>query len=118
MSAPTVASYRFGEIIITGQAFCSDVIILPDRVLSGWRRLEGHVLRPEDLADVFERAPQTLIVGLGAHSRMRIPPETQLALEQAGIRLLALPTEQACQEYNRLQSSNPGSAAAALHLTC
>jgi len=118
MNPPCVESYRFGQIVIDGQHHDRDVIILPDRVLGDWWRQRGHLLYPEDLTAVFQAAPGTLVVGLGAHGRMQIAAETRRALEAAGIRLLALPTDQACEAYNELQQSRPGMVAAALHLTC
>ena len=57
-----------------------------------------------------------LVVGQGAYGRMRVPAETRQALQAAGIELIAQPTEQACQTYNRLRQKR--AVAAALHLTC
>jgi hypothetical protein len=116
MSTPQIETYRFGHIVIDGQPHSRDVIVLPDRVLDGWQRREGHVLHADDLAAVFEAAPDLLIVGQGAHGRMAVAPETQRALQAAGIELIALPTQEACQTYNRLREQR--SVAAALHLTC
>ena len=113
---PHIESYRFGYIRIDGQAHDQDVIILPDRVIGGWWRKEGHVLHPEDLEDVFEAAPQVLVVGQGAYGKMRVTPETQKALSAAGIELVVASTEEACQTYNTLRESRV--VAAALHLTC
>jgi len=113
---PHIESYRFGYILIDGQAHDRDVIILPDQVIGGWWRKEGHVLHPEDLEAVFEAAPQVLVVGQGAYGKMRVTPETRKALSAAGIELVAAPTEKACQTYNTLQERRV--VAAALHLTC
>ena len=113
---PRIESYRFGYILIDGQAHDRDVIILPDQVIGGWWRKEGHVLHPEDLEAVFEAAPQVLVVGQGAYGKMRVTPETRRALSAAGIELVAAPTEEACQTYNTLRERRV--VAAALHLTC
>ena len=113
---PHIESYRFGYIRVDGQAHDRDVIILPDRVIGGWWRKEGHALHPEDLEAVFEAAPQVLIVGQGAYGKMRVTPETRQALSAAGIELVAAPTEEACQTYNTLRERRVVSAA--LHLTC
>jgi hypothetical protein len=116
MSAPHIESFRFGHIVIDGQAHDKDLIILPDRVVGGWWRQEGHALYPEDLQAVFQAAPQALVVGQGTNGLMRVNAETRQALQAAGIELIALPTDQACQTYNRLREEQ--SVAAALHLTC
>ena len=116
MKPPHIDSYRFGQVIIDDQTHDRDVIILPDRVLAGWWRQAGHLLKPADLKPVFEAAPQTLIVGQGVPGRMQVPRQTQKALQAAGIRLVTLPTDQACQTYNTMCEKD--TTAAALHLTC
>lgn len=116
MNAPQIETYRFGHIVIDGRSYGKDVIILPDRVLGGWWRQEGHVLHPDDLGAVFKAEPDLLVVGQGAYGRMEVTQETRRALETAGIELIARPTEEACQTYNR--ACEQRAVAAALHLTC
>ncbi len=116
MTPPKVDSYRFGRIVIDGQSYTSDVIILPNRVIPKWWRKEGHSLHVDDLKVVFEAAPQVLVIGQGAVSRMVIPDDTRQALEAAGMEVIALPTQEAIQTYNSL--SQQRTVAAALHLTC
>jgi hypothetical protein len=116
MAGPHIDSYRFGHIVIDGQPYARDVIILPDRVLGGWWRREGHALHPDDLEQVFQAGPEVLIVGQGANGRMRVTRETRRALQEAGIRLIACPTEEACRTFNSLYQEQ--ATAAALHLAC
>jgi hypothetical protein len=94
----------------------NSAIILPNRVIGGWWCKEGHALHPEDLEAVLEAAPEVLVVGQGAYDRMRVTEETEKALQDAGIELIALPTGQAVEAYNRLRDER--AVAAALHLTC
>ncbi len=116
MATPKIESYRFGRIVIDGEAHDKDVIILPGRVIGGWWRKSGHVLHPEDLDAVFEAAPEMLIVGQGANGRMRVTRETEQALAAADIELVALDTDAAVERYNALREA--GNVAAVLHLTC
>ena len=116
MSTPRIDSYRFGQIVIDDQTYHKDVIIFPDRVQGGWWREAGHLLQPVDLTDVLAARPKVLVVGEGAYGRMDVAPETEQNLQAAHIELIALPTEQACQTYNRLRGR--GNIVAALHLTC
>ncbi|MFC2037426.1 Mth938-like domain-containing protein [Chloroflexota bacterium] len=116
MGTMRIDAYRFGHLVVDGQSYDQDAIILPDRVLAGWRRKEGHALHREDLEAVFEARPEVLIVGQGAYARIRVTAEASQALESAGIEVIAQPTFQACQTYNRLRLQK--STAAALHLTC
>lgn len=116
MSTPHIDSYNFGKIVIDGQAHSKDVILLPDRVIPNWWRIEGHKLSMSDLGDVMAAKPQGLIIGQGAFSRMQVPHQIESELRIRGIELIVLPTSEACQKYNQL--SRDGKFAAALHLTC
>ncbi len=116
MSTPRIEDYDFGHIVIDGERYEEDVIILPDRVVSNWWRDEGHTLQTQDLDAVLEADVDVLVVGQGAYTRMSIPQETRQALEAADIEVMAHDTEQACQTYNDRREN--GGVAAALHLTC
>ncbi len=116
MSAPQIESYRFGHLVVDGQAHTEDLILLPDRVVADWWRKQGHALHPTDLEAVFEASPEILVVGQGAYGRMDVTSEARQALQTAGIELVAQPTKQACQTYNEMRGLRP--VAAALHLTC
>lgn len=116
MSIPQIESYRFGQLVVDKQVHTKDLIILPERVTGGWWRKEGHNLLPEDLEAVIAAGPEVLVVGKGAYGRVRIAAETRLALQKAGIELIAQNTKKACQTYNQLRTQQR--VAAALHLTC
>jgi hypothetical protein len=116
MSAPKIETYSFGRISVDNQEHTKDLIILPERVVGGWWRKEGHNLLPEDLESVIAAGPEVLVVGKGAYGRVRIATETRQVLQEAGIELIAQNTKKACQTYNQLRLQQP--VAAALHLTC
>jgi len=111
-----IDSYDFGEIVIDGKHYTSDVIIYPDRIDANWWRKEGHELHPEDLTEVVEEKPAVLVVGTGKYGLMEVLPETWDFLQSRGIRLIVEETDDACQAYNRLLGSER--VVAALHLTC
>jgi uncharacterized protein len=58
-----IRDYRFGHVVIDGEAHARDVIVLPSRVVANWWRKEGHSLVLDDLDDVIDELPGTLIVG-------------------------------------------------------
>ena len=116
MPIPYIDDYQFGKIVINGEVHKKDVIILPSRIISGWRREEGHVLHVSDLQEVLAAHPQVLIIGLGAYSRMRVTSEVVNALGAARIEMISLDTGNACKVYNN--RSKISEVAAALHLTC
>jgi len=116
MSPPRIELYHFGLVVIDGKAYSKDLIVLPERVVPNWWRLEGHNLQPEDLDEVIQARPTALVVGKGTFERMQIDPRAETALKEAGIELIALPTGEAWETYNKLSLEK--SVAAALHLTC
>ena len=112
-----IDSYQFGEIIIDGVTYNSDVIILGDSVQSNWWRRQGHSLSAEDLKTVIAAKPSVLVVGCGASGLMKVPEETRQVLQEHDIQLQALDTDKAVQRFNELSQSGVN-VAAALHLTC
>jgi len=107
--------YRFGRLVVDGEEETRDVIVLPDRVVRNWWRIDGHSLVMEDLEDVADDLPERLIVGTGADQRMRPDPALIRDLEKRGVNVEVLPTDRAVERYREL---DPAKAAAALHLTC
>ncbi len=111
-----VGSYRFGQVVINGKSYTSDVIIFPDRVSGSWWRKSGHQLCLEDIAEVTAENPEVLVVGTGASGLMKVLPEVEQSAETRGIKLIAETTNEACNTYNQLCHSQR--AVAALHITC
>jgi len=111
-----IESYNFGKIAIDGKNYTSDVIIFPDHVQDGWWREEGHMLRIEDLKDVFEAKPEVVVVGTGYFSSMKVPNEVREHLASMKIQLIVENTREAYKTYNRLASTKR--TIAAFHLTC
>ncbi len=112
-----IDSYHFGRIVVEGQPYSADLILLPERVEANWWRRSGHELHPDDLTTVLEARPKTLVVGTGMWGRMRILPETEHLLREKGIHLIALETGKAVETYNRLRQEDLA-VAGAFHLTC
>jgi hypothetical protein len=117
---PRSAATAFGRVTIDGHEETRDVIVLPDRVLPdrvvrGWWRKEGHRLVLEDLDEVLDELPERLLVGTGAYRQMRPDPGALGALRARGVDVEVLPTAEAVRRYAQL---DPRKSAAALHLTC
>ena len=116
MAVNTIDSYQFGQIVVSGQKYTSDVIIFPDRVRDNWWRKTGHQLCLEDIAEVLTENPEVLIVGTGASGLVKVLPEVERGVETQGIKLIVEATDRACHTYNHVCHSQR--AVAALHLTC
>jgi hypothetical protein len=112
---PEIHGYTFGRVTIDGHEETLDVIVLPDRVVRGWWRKEGHGLVLEDLNAVLDELPERLLVGTGAYGRLRPDPGTLETLRARGVEVEVLTTAEAVQRYAQL---DPRKTAAALHLTC
>jgi len=111
-----IDSYQFGEIVVNGKKYTSDVIIFPDSVKDNWWRKTGHQLCLDDIAEVLTENPEVLVVGTGASDLMKVLPEVRQVVEAQGIELIVEATDKACHTYNQLCHSRR--AVAALHLTC
>lgn len=111
-----IDSYDFGEVVIDGKRYTSDVIILPNGIRDQWFRREGHRLCADDLGDVLDKKPDVIVVGTGNPGLMKVLPETERLIESKGIKLIVQPTREACRTYNQLTPSQE--VVALLHLTC
>jgi hypothetical protein len=113
-----IDDYATGSHIrIAGKTYRQDLKIINGQIRGNWWRREGHRLDPEDIEDILSARPQILIVGTGYAGRMRIPQATRSAISGQGIRLVAEPTAQAVQTFNRLAEKDE-TVAGAFHLTC
>ena len=114
-----IDSYQFGKIVIDGQSYTSDLIILGDAVQSDWWRQQGHSLAADDIKTILDAKakPSVLVVGCGASGLMEIPDETRQALKKRNIQLEMYDSYKAVQKFNELSEAGVN-VAAALHLTC
>ena len=112
---PLLQDYSFGRIVVDGEEQTRDLIVLPNRVFTNWWRRDGHSLAIEDLAEVEDELPEKLILGTGAHGRLRPPQAVIEELERRGIDVEVLRTDDAVRRYGELEERR---TAAALHLTC
>lgn len=111
-----IDSYSFGEIIIDGHAYTSDVIIYVDHVDASWWRKEGHRLHPEDIVDALNARPDILIIGTGYAGVMTVPKKTLEHIASQGVDVKVERTGKAVDLFNSLQGKKK--SVIALHLTC
>jgi len=111
-----IDSYKFGQIVIDGRRYDSDLIIYPDHIDSKWWRKEGHLLKKSDLVDIVKFKPDILIIGTGNPGLLKVTDETVHYIKSKEISLIVEKTENACKIYNKLKENKI--IIAALHLTC
>ena len=112
-----IESYNFGKIIINGKIYNSDLIIFKDRINDSWWRKEGHNLCIDDIKEIIDKKPDTLIIGTGNFGLMKVPEELIEHIKSSGIKqVIVKKTGDACNEYNKLCKKK--NIVAAFHLTC
>ncbi|MEM3699550.1 MAG: MTH938/NDUFAF3 family protein [Candidatus Bathyarchaeia archaeon] len=111
--------YDFGVMVINGKRYTSDLIIYQWKVFDGWWRRESHRLYMEDLNRIFsfEPKPQVLVVGTGFSGLLKVSREVEETLRSHKIELVAQPTKEAIQTFNKFLASGKR-VAGAFHLTC
>ena len=122
-----IESYEFGAIVINGKRYTSDLIVFPERVIDDWWRKEGHKVHVEDLEEILRHEPKPgmLIVGTGYYGLVKISSEVENILKSHEIALVAQPTREACQTFNKLLQNDLSVnrpkrkvIVGAFHLTC
>lgn len=111
-----IESYEFGRMVVDGQPYTSDIIILPQRIISSWWRKEGHKLSPEDLEKALEEKFEILVVGTGFFGLMKIDAAVRETARLQGWTLIAENTKKAVRAYNEMAVRKR--TAGAFHLTC
>lgn len=111
-----IDAYSFGEMVIDGKAYHSDLIIFPDRVKANWWRKEGHLLQLEDLDEIIAENPEVLIIGTGSSGIMKVPEALRKELLKKKIELYVADTRKAVEIFNSVTEAKR--AIAAFHLTC
>lgn len=108
--------YEFGRITVEGKNYTHDLLILPDRIISPWWRLEGHEVSLKDLEIVWEEKTTYLVIGTGAYGMMRVAEEVKKKTAELGIHLIARKTAEAVKIYNQYEPTKQ--VIGAFHLTC
>lgn len=108
--------YKFGEIVIDGQVYNRDLIILPDRIILNWRRREGHRLILDDIGKIQLSNIRCLIIGTGKFGLMKVDTQLLQKLAAEGIECYTEKTDKAVKIYNDLADIKK--VAALFHLTC
>ncbi|MDH5404419.1 MAG: Mth938-like domain-containing protein [Candidatus Heimdallarchaeota archaeon] len=92
--------YQKGEIIIGGNSYHNDVIILPNKIISNWKRQSYTILTINDLQLIIPERPCFLIVGSGYSGSIPIPEDTQNRLRSLGFELFVGTNRNAMHKYN------------------
>lgn len=97
-----IDAFRFGEMIIDGRCYRTDIVLYPDHVEALWERCEQHVVKIADMRKILLLRPEYLLIGAGQPGLLHVLWETQEYILQQGIQLVTVPTENAIRLYNRI----------------
>ena len=112
-----IERYSFGNIIINGHSYTSDLIIFPHRISASWWRKDGHNCSLRDLEEAIDFKPNALIIGTGARGTMKVDFEVFRFFEHNNnMILIEQPTDEAVNIFNKFNNDSIR-VVAALHLT-
>ncbi|MFH2026224.1 MAG: MTH938/NDUFAF3 family protein, partial [bacterium] len=109
-------NYKFGEMVIEGQKYQRDLIILPDRIIQKWWRKEGHRLILDDISAIPLSQIECLIIGTGRFGMMKVDGELLQKVSDEGIECIVEKTGEAVKKFNSIIHLKK--VAVAFHLTC
>ncbi len=119
---PRIESFSFGSIVIGGKTSGRDIIILPDGTIK-WRRartrfgIGSHVIKKGEIIDLVKANPEVVLVGTGTNAWAQLASDAELCAKEAGIELVALPSQKAVEKFNQLIDEGKR-VAALIHITC
>lgn len=73
-------------------------------------------IQPADVEELLERGAEVVVLSRGFHQRLQVKPETLAMLEERGVEVHVLQTEEAAERYNELRETR--SAGGLFHSTC
>jgi hypothetical protein len=111
-----IEHYDFGTFTIDGKEYTTDIKIINKQVRP-WTKRHGHNLTLEDIKDLLEIEPQTLIVGTGYSGLLQVSEEVVSLTKSKNILLIIKPTKQAAAYYNNLVQKQK-KVVAIMHATC
>jgi hypothetical protein len=111
-----IEHYEFGEFIVDGREYRSNIVLLGAEVKEG-RYLPGHQLKLDDFLPLAAYKPDVIIIGTGAYGAVPVPKEIIDYIEKRKIKLVIERTGKACATYNSLIKEGKR-VAAFLHDTC
>lgn len=108
-----IRAYGEGSITINEDVYTSDVIVMPETIVTEWTSATVAELTTADLEVLDAYAPEIVLLGTGR--RQRFPSARLMAdLSRKGVGLEAMDTAAACRTYNVLMSEDRRVAAALL----
>jgi hypothetical protein len=120
MRSPRVIALAWGEIEVEGAGTFRDAKVFPGGARQwDWRETgteHSPGIQPADVSELLDHGATTIVLSQGMLKRLRVCPETLELLDQQGVRVHVLPTEEAVGLYNKLRETER--VAGLFHTTC
>jgi hypothetical protein len=119
-ASPRITHLSWGRLEVEGEGRFKDARLYPggarawDWNETGTSHRPG--LQPADVRELLEEGATTVILSQGMNKRLQVMDETLTMLEEQGITVHVLQTEEAVEKYNRLRNAEP--VGALIHSTC
>ena len=118
--SPRIARLSWGRLEVEGEGTFKDAKLFPggarawDWRETGTRHVPG--IQPADVAELLAQGATAVVLSKGILERLQVCPETLALLEERGVSVHVLPSEQAVLRYNELRESER--VAGLFHSTC
>jgi uncharacterized protein len=106
-----IRAYAEGSITIGEDVYTSDLIVMPEHIVTDWDNAPVDELSLEHLEVLEPYEPEIVLLGTGREQRFP-PMQLMAALSRKGIGLETMDTAAACRTYNVLMSEDRRVAAA------
>ncbi len=118
--SPRITRLSWGHLEIEGARAFKDAKLYPGGAREwDWRETGTHHvpgIQPADVAELLDHGAEGVVLSKGILERLRVCPETLAMLEERGIAVQVLQTEQAVVRYNELRRRAP--VGGLFHSTC
>ncbi len=118
--SPRITRLSWGHLEIEGARTFKDAKLYPGGAREwDWRETGTHHLpgiQPADVAELLDHGAEVVVLSKGILERLRVCPETLAMLEERGIAVQVLQTEQAVARYIELSRRAP--VGGLFHSTC
>lgn len=106
-------AYGDGYVAVNNEKHEQNLILLPEKVITGWSTASVETLTDADMAKLLELGTEIILLGTG--NRLRFPAGPLMRpFAPAGIGLEVMDIQAACRTYNILASEGRHVAAALL----
>jgi uncharacterized protein len=114
LQAPTsnvVTGCGDGWVRVGVDEYRAGIVILPDRVITGWAPAGFEALAADDFAGLLASEPEIVLLGTGSHQRFP-HPRLLAPLIDAHVGVEVMDTHAACRTFNILVAEDRRVAAA------